>query len=92
VLLDKVKELENENCQYLAMVKHLETERDDLQIERDGYIARVNQLEKDDDRQLEMLTYLEEEKDMFRAIEKFLMFGLLVSWLILNNSIDWHYS
>ena len=82
-LLDKVKELENENCQYFATVKHLQIECDDLQIVRDGYIARVNQLEKDDDRQLEMLTYLEEDKDMFRAREKFLMFGSLVSWLII---------
>ncbi|XP_059458865.1 uncharacterized protein LOC132188439 [Corylus avellana] len=75
-LLDRVKELENENCQYLTMVKDLETECD-------SYIARVNQLEKGDDKQLEMLTYLEKEKDVYRAREKFLMFGLLLSWLMI---------
>jgi uncharacterized coiled-coil DUF342 family protein len=88
-LLKKVKKLENENYHYMARVNDFHIECDsynarvkDLETKHDSYIAKVRQLGKEDDRHLKMLTYLENNKDMCRVREKFFMFGLLLSWLL----------
>jgi septal ring factor EnvC (AmiA/AmiB activator) len=71
----KLNKVEDANGTLVAMIK-------DLENENVSSMKKVRQSQKGDDKQMEIIRCLEKENDNYKAIEKFLMYALFLSWFL----------